>query len=207
MTRIQYFKWSFAKWQQTTRKIDFSKDNTAERDAPRDQLNTVCLVSSISRPVLLIGGQLVGLFLSLVPRNKLLTPVASYSTQCLFLTKQIQHPSVHAAPRQESKSKTRRSKPIDSNIWGVIPFPRTSTQAVLLTSNARGENRADEFYTCFHFQGPRTFRLVDGAPFLVPSHTPQPLLEGIQGILSLSVMRKSELHGTCTGVLFVLGLI
>ena len=51
--------------------------------------------------------------------------------------------------------------------------PRTSTQAAPLTSSARGENRAHEFYTCFHFQGPWTVRLVvDDAPFLVLSHTP-----------------------------------
>ena len=48
-----------------------TKDKAAKGDAPRGQLNTVCLVSSISRPVLLIGGRLVGQFLHLVPRNKL----------------------------------------------------------------------------------------------------------------------------------------
>ena len=40
---------------------------------------------------------------------------------------------------------TRRSKAIDSNIRGVIPFSRSSTQAALLTCGARGENRAHEF--------------------------------------------------------------
>ena len=38
--------------------------------------------------------------------------------------------------------RTRRSKAIDSNIRGVIPFSRSSTQAALLTCGARGENRA-----------------------------------------------------------------
>ena len=78
-------------------KIDFTNDKAAEEDAPHGQQDTVCLASSISRPVLLIGGRLVGRFLRLVPRNKLFTSVASCSTQCLLLTKQIQHPSVHAA--------------------------------------------------------------------------------------------------------------
>ena len=45
----------------------------------------------------------------------------------------------------ESKWGTRRSKAIDSNIRGVIPFSRSSTQAALLTCGARGENRAHEF--------------------------------------------------------------
>ena len=48
-------------------------------DAPRDQPGTVRLVSSISRPVLLIGGR--GWFLRLIPGNKPLAPVVvSYST-------------------------------------------------------------------------------------------------------------------------------
>ena len=137
------------------------------------QLNTVCLVSSISRLVLLIGGRLVESVFRLVPHNTLLTPVASYSTQCLFLTKGIQHPSIHAVPRQRSKSKESRSKAIGSNIRGVIPFPRSSTQAALVTSSARGENRAYEFFACFYFQGPWTVCLVvDDAPFPVPLHTP-----------------------------------
>ena len=44
----------------------------------------------------------------------------------------------------ESKWRTRRSKAIDSNIRGVIPFPRSSTHAALLICSARGENRAHE---------------------------------------------------------------
>ena len=46
----------------------------------------------------------------------------------------------------ESKWGTRRSKAIDSNIRGVIPFSRSSTQVALLTCGARGENRAHEFF-------------------------------------------------------------
>ena len=41
----------------------------------------------------------------------------------------------HVAPR----------KAIDTNIRGVIPYSRSSTQAALLTCGARGENRAHEF--------------------------------------------------------------
>ena len=44
-------------------------------DAPRDQLGTVRLVSSISRSVILIGGRLVGWFRRLVPGHKPLAPV------------------------------------------------------------------------------------------------------------------------------------
>ena len=47
----------------------------------------------------------------------------------------------------EYKRETRRSKAIDSNIRGVIPFSRSSTQAALLTCGARDENRAHE---CLH---------------------------------------------------------
>ena len=50
-------------------------------DAPRDQLGTVRLVSSISRPVLLIDTRLVGCFLRLIPSKKLLAlVVVSHST-------------------------------------------------------------------------------------------------------------------------------
>ena len=60
----------------------FHQQKAAEvDDAPRDQLGTVRFVSSISRPVLLIGGRLVGWFLRFVPGNKSLAPVVvSYST-------------------------------------------------------------------------------------------------------------------------------
>ena len=49
----------------------YQRKATVGDDAPRDQPGTVRLVSSISRPVLLIGGRLVGWFLCLV----LLAPV------------------------------------------------------------------------------------------------------------------------------------
>ena len=54
----------------------------------------------------------------------------------------------------ESKWTTRRSKAIDSNIRGVIHFPRSSTQAALLTSSARGENRAHEVLHLILRSGP-----------------------------------------------------
>ena len=69
----------------------------------------MCLVSSISRPVLLIGGRLVGRFLRLVPRHKLLTSVASYSTQCLFLTKQIQHSFMQPAAEVQVENTSLQS--------------------------------------------------------------------------------------------------
>ena len=52
----------------------------------------------------------------------------------------------------ESKWRTR-SKAIDTNIRGVIPFSLSSTQAALLICSARGDNRAHEFFTCFCVQG------------------------------------------------------
>ena len=49
---------------------DFTNGKTVEGDdAPPGQLDMVCLVSSISRPVLLIAGRLVGYFLCLVSRK------------------------------------------------------------------------------------------------------------------------------------------
>ena len=80
VTRICYFRIeTYGGKQQPKMKIDFTKDKAAEADVPRGQLRTERLVSWISRPMILIGGQFVGRFLRLVPRNKLLTPVASYS--------------------------------------------------------------------------------------------------------------------------------
>ena len=63
-----------------------TKDKEAEGDAPRGQLNTVCLVSSICGLVLLIGGRLVGRFLRLVHRNILLSPVLASCRFRLSLT-------------------------------------------------------------------------------------------------------------------------
>ena len=54
-------------------------------------------------------------------------------------------PFVDAAPGRSPSGQTRRSKAIDSNVRGVIPFSRRSTQAALLTCGARGENRTHEF--------------------------------------------------------------
>ena len=55
----------------------------------------------------------------------------------------------HVAPR----------KAIDTNIRGVIPSSRSSTQAALLTCGARGENTVlTTFYTCFYIQGPWSVR-------------------------------------------------
>ena len=54
----------------------------------------------------------------------------------------------HVAPR----------KAIDTNIQGVIPSSRSSTQAALLTCGARGENRAHEFlHLLFIFKAPGLF--------------------------------------------------
>ena len=50
----------------------------------------------------------------------------------------------HVAPR----------KAIDTNIRGVIPSSRSSTQAALLTCGARGENRAHEFLHLLFYSRP-----------------------------------------------------
>ena len=50
----------------------------------------------------------------------------------------------HVAPR----------KAIDTNIQGVIPSSRSSTQAGLLTCGARGENRAHEFLQLLLYSRP-----------------------------------------------------
>ena len=97
----------------------------------------------------------------------MLPPEASYSTEMYFPPK-ANPASLRYSPRKRSKSRTRRSKVIGSNIRGVISVPRSDTQVALLTSSARGENRAHEFHTCFYFQGPWAVRLVvDDVPFLV----------------------------------------
>ena len=68
---------------------------------------SVRLVSSSSRPVLSIGGRLIGWFLRLV----LLAPVvASYSIQSCPQKEKFQHPPVDAAPWEESKWTARRSR-------------------------------------------------------------------------------------------------
>ena len=51
-------------------------------------------------------------------------------------------------------------KAIDTNVRGVIPSSRISTQAALLTCGARGENRAHEFLHLLYFQGPWAVRAV-----------------------------------------------
>ena len=86
----------------------------------------------------------------------------------------------HVAPR----------KAIDTNIRGVIPSSRSSTQAALLTCGARGENRAHEFLHLLLYSRPlgcscsvvrRCFLLCP----LVPSEVLRPsarkgLLEGLR---------------------------
>ena len=65
----------------------------------------------------------------------------------------------HVAPR----------KAIDTNIGGVIPSSRSSTQVALLTCGARGEKRAHEFLHLLYIQGPWAVRIVvDDAVFKSP---------------------------------------
>ena len=60
VTRIYYFRVELFEGTANKNETDFSNDKAAERDESRGQLDTVCLISSISRPVLLISGRLVG---------------------------------------------------------------------------------------------------------------------------------------------------
>ena len=56
-------------------------------------------------------------------------------------------------------------KAIGTNIRGIIPSSRSSTQAALLTCGARGENRAHEFLHLLYIQGPWAVRIVVDAVF------------------------------------------
>ena len=57
-------------------------------------------------------------------------------------------------------------KAIDTNVRGIIPSSRSSTQVALLTCSARGENRAHEFLHLLYIQGPWVVRIVvDDAVF------------------------------------------
>ena len=63
-------------------------------------------------------------------------------------------------------------KAIDTNIRGIIPSSRSSTQAVLLTCGARGENRAHEFLHLLYIQGPLGWSYCGRRRCLqVPSYT------------------------------------
>ena len=63
VTRIYFFRIELFEGtvNRKKKKTDFTNGKAVEgHDAPPGQLDIVCLVSSISRPVLLIGGRLVG---------------------------------------------------------------------------------------------------------------------------------------------------
>ena len=145
------------------------------------------LVSSISRPVLLIGGRLVGWFLRLV----LLAPVVvSCSTE-----RKSSIPLFDAAPtRSPNREHVAPRKAIDTIIRKVIPFSRSSTQATLLTCGARGENRAHEFlHLLLH---PRPLGCSCGVArrcFLCPLVHPEVLVAPEQSrVPTLSVLRWSR---------------
>ena len=125
------------------------------------------MVSSSSRPVLLIGGRLIGWFLRLV----LLAPVvASCSIQSCPQKEKFQHPC-RCSPVGEvtNEQHVAPSKAIDTNIRRITPSSRSSTQAALLTCGARGENRAHEFLHLFYIQGPWAVCIVvDDAVFKSP---------------------------------------
>ena len=86
----------------------------------------------------------------------------------------------HVAPR----------KAIDTNIRGIIPSSRSSTQAAL-TCSARGENRAHEFLHLLYIQGSWAVRIVvDDAVFKSPRTLVHPeVLKPSARIPPLSVFR------------------
>ena len=110
----------------------------------------------------------------------------------------------------EYKWGTRRSNAIDSNIRGVIPFSRSSTQADLLTCGARGENRAHKFlHLLLHSRPLGCSCCVARRCFLCAIVHPEVLTPVQSRIPSLSVLRWAgalTFVYRCTGVLFMLGL-
>ena len=93
----------------------------------------------------------------------------------------------------ESKWGTRRSKAIDSNIRGVIPFSRSSTQAALLICSARGENRAHEILHLLLRSRPLGCSCCGRRRcFPVPLVHSEVLAPGQSRIPSLSVLRWSR---------------
>ena len=88
---------------------------------------------------------------------------------------------------------TRRSKAIDPNVRGVIPFSRCSTQAALLTCGARGENRAHEFlHLLLHSRPLGCSCGVARRCFLCPLVHPKVLAPVQPRITSLTVLRWSR---------------
>ena len=69
----------------------------------------------------------------------------------------------HVAPR----------KAIYTNIRGIIPFSRSSTQAALLDMRCSRRESCSRVYTCFSIQGPWAVRAVlcCATLFPVPSYT------------------------------------
>ena len=144
------------------------------------------VVSSISRPVLLIGRRLVGWFLRLV-----LSSFVQYIV--LSSEKKSSIPSLMQPLGGESRWGTRRSKAIDSNIRGVIPVSQSSTQAALLTCGARGENRAHEVLHLLLHSRPLGYSCgVARCCFLCPLVHPEVLAPVQSRIPSLSVLKWSR---------------
>ena len=96
--------------------------------------------------MLLIGGRLIGWFLRLVASRS-----ARSSSSFVQYTVLSSEREIPASLKMQSRGRSQNGKhvaprkAIDTNIRGVIPSSRSSTQAALLTCRARGENRAHEF--------------------------------------------------------------
>ena len=138
--------------------------------------------------MLLIGGRLIRWFLLLV----LLAPVvASCSIQSCPQKEKFQHPcKMQPRGRSQNGQQVAPRKAIDTNIRGVKPSSRSSTQAALLTCGARGENRAYEFLHLLFYSRPLGCScgvvLCDAVSCpLVHSYIPKSL-SPVQGFLPLN---------------------
>ena len=100
-------------------------------------------------------------------------------------------------------------KAIDTNILGVIPFSRSSTQAALLTCGARGENRAHEFlHLLLHSRPLGCSCGFARRCFLCPFVHPEvPVAPEQSRIPSLSVLSMVQSFNIRVRVYFMLGLM
>ena len=116
---------------------------------------------------------------------------SSFVQQYIVLSsdkEKLQHPC-RCSPWEKFKWKhVAPRKAIVTNIRGVIPFSRSSTQAALVTCGARGENRAHKFLHLLLYSRPLGYSCgVARRCFLVPSYIPKSCSSGAR-IPSLSVL-------------------
>ena len=118
---------------------------------------------------------------------------SSFVQYIVFLSseRKFSIPFVDAAPgRSPSGEHVAPRKAIDTNIRGVIPFSRCSTQAGLFTCGACGENRAHEVLHLIFLSRPLDCSCgIVRCCFLCPLVHPEVPAPVQSGIPSLSVLR------------------